>query len=161
MKPIDWINDHPIPGESLTSDPNKRLPFERPPEHTDFFKAKDYLWEKLSSQRGIKELYRLLRKDVPVSDIAQVLVFAGFSEGKWNYNLLLQLIEPVVFMIMWLAYKGNVDFIYSRDIPSLNALMEERKNPRIKREFKGDTPMGLMSPEEEVEEPMPMPEGMM
>ena len=37
----------PIPGQSLTNDPNNPMPFERPPEYTDVHEAIRFLWGNL------------------------------------------------------------------------------------------------------------------
>ena len=143
----DYVSDHPIPGESLTADPNQKLPFEMPPEHADMQEATDYIWERLTREESISQLFTLLRKDVPLSDSAQVITYTGFAEGKWNYDLVLSLLEPTIYMIMYLAYKAKISFVYSREIPSLEGMLEQKKHPPILKEMDANTPKGLMSKE--------------
>tara|TARA_Y100000739_G_C20612846_1_gene469762 strand:- start:5784 stop:6209 length:426 start_codon:yes stop_codon:yes gene_type:complete len=61
---------------------------------------------------------------VPVSDVALQIAYAGFREGKWNPDLMLMLIEPLVYVLMALCEKAGVKFRLSSD-PEIEEEMEE------------------------------------
>ena len=42
-------------------------------------------------------------------------MFKGFQDGKWNPDLMLLLIEPSVYIIMWLADKAGIEAQISAD----------------------------------------------
>ena len=48
-------------------------------------------------------------------DTTRLLLFTGFTEGKWNPDLLLLLIEPVAYMIMALAERADIEIIIDND----------------------------------------------
>ena len=136
--------DRPIPGASLTNSKDHKLPFENPPEITDLVKAKDLLWDRLSSEESLPQLFELLRQDVPVSSIAKTITFGGFAEGKWNQDLSLLLLEPAMIMIMFLAKQAGVPFVYDLNIPSLEGMMEDEKNKPYRDLMAGQPKEGLM-----------------
>jgi hypothetical protein len=92
--------DAPIPGESLTQDPDQRLPYEKPPAHTDMQEATEDIFMRLTEEDTLDEILGLMRNEVPVEDIAQTLLFSGFREGKFNPDLMLNLIEPTMYMLL-------------------------------------------------------------
>jgi hypothetical protein len=56
----------------------------------------------------------LLIDGVPLMDVVQSFVFAGFKEGQWNPDLMLMLVEPIAYMILALAERAGIDpVIYS------------------------------------------------
>ena len=44
-------------------------------------------------------------------NVTQALLFKGFSEGKWNPDLLVLLAEPTAYMLMALAERADIDFV--------------------------------------------------
>ena len=99
----------PIPGQSLTSDPSSPAPYEKPPQYTSVHEASEEIFAGLIEEETYKELMGLLVEDVPVMDIVQTLLFAGFKEGKWNPDLMLMLVEPVAYMLLALAERAGID----------------------------------------------------
>ena len=43
-------------------------------------------------------------------DITQGILFKGFTEGKWNPDLMMMLAEPTTYMLMALAERADIDF---------------------------------------------------
>ena len=52
-----------------------------------------------------------LTKGVSVIDLASITLYSGFLEGKWNPDLMLLLMEPTMYMIMYLGDKANIDYL--------------------------------------------------
>jgi len=106
----DIMLDPPVPGQSLTNDPDNPMPFETAPEFTNYDKATHYLFEVLRKQDNISDLLSLIRKGIPIDMLAQGIVFTGFFEGKWTPDLMLLLIEPVIYILLFFCEQSGVDY---------------------------------------------------
>jgi hypothetical protein len=107
--------DRPVPGQSLTNDPKNPQPFERKPEFTSIHSASEYLFGLIIDEDNYVPLMQAVAGGEPLSELAQVLLFKGFQEGKWNPDLMLLLIEPVIYMFLALAEKIDVDPVIYTD----------------------------------------------
>ena len=101
----------PIAGQSLTNDPENPAPFEKKPEYTSVHQASEVLFEKMLQKEVYIPLMQAVESGTPVMEIVQVILFKGFTEGKWNPDLLIMLIEPVAYMIIALAERLDIDFV--------------------------------------------------
>ena len=102
------LMDRAIPGQSLTNDPASPMPFERAPEFTNMDEAQEYLFEKMTENGDA--IISLLGKDITVVDIALMALMKGFSGGKWNPDLMMLLIEPAIYIVLFIAEQGGVDY---------------------------------------------------
>ncbi len=107
--------DAPIPGESLTSSPESPWPWEKPPQYTDEEEAKEVVFKKLMEPQTMSRVVDLMSEGVPVADIAQIMVFAGFQQGAWNPDMMLTMIEPVMYTLLFLAEQTGLDPVIKRD----------------------------------------------
>lgn len=105
--------DAPIPGQSLTNSPDNPLPFERPPQYTDYNKAQEVVFEQL--MENAEEVIDLLDMGIPASLLATQTVMAGFASGKWNPDMMLLLIEPALYTVLFIAEQASVDYILDFD----------------------------------------------
>lgn len=105
----------PIPGQSLTSDPNNPAPYERPPEFTSVHEASEFIFSKLIEEETYLQTMGLLLDDMPIMDITQTILFSGFTEGKWNPDLMLMLVEPIAYMLLALAERADIEPVLYRD----------------------------------------------
>jgi hypothetical protein len=108
MKNINYVNDHPIPGQGLASGVKRK--FEEPPEFTDYNEAVGYLWDRLTGP-SLPKLYEQLRMGIPITQLAKAILDIGFSQGKWTVDMVLLLMEPTIIMILWLAQQANIDYV--------------------------------------------------
>jgi len=102
-------SSRPIPGQSLTDNPDQSYPWESPPEYTDFNKAFNYLAEELLEEEIYVPLMVAMGQGVPISDITLQLLQRGFQEGKWNPDMFMMLIEPTMYLLMALAEKSGIE----------------------------------------------------
>lgn len=102
-------SSRPIPGQSLTDNPDESYPWESPPEYTNFNKAFNYLAEELLEEEIYVPLMVAMGQGVPISDITLQLLQRGFQEGKWNPDMLMMLIEPTMYLLMALAEKAEIE----------------------------------------------------
>ena len=106
--------DRPIPGQSLTNDPNNPYPFEQAPEYTERTEALEYLFKSFIAEDSFKHILTLIRQGIPIMSLTEIFLFKGFSEGKWNPDLMLMLAEPTAYMLMALAERSGIDYIVTK-----------------------------------------------
>lgn len=101
----------PIPGQSLTRDPDSPAPYEQAPEFTNVHKAVEYLFGNIIDEKSYVPVMQALANDTPVMDLVQVVLFEGFQNGKWNPDLMLMLVEPMAYILIALAERADIDVI--------------------------------------------------
>jgi len=108
--------DAPIPGQSLTNDPNSPYPFERPPKYTSVEEAKYALFRGLTSENGLESITELLASSLPLEDIAGVIVFELFRTGLVNPDMMLLLTEPTILLLLFLAEYLDLEAVVAKKI---------------------------------------------
>ena len=99
-----------IPGQSLTSNPDEPRPFEGPPEFTEFREALNFTAAELLQQDNYMSIVTAVGSGVPITDLVMQIGYVGFREGKWNPDLMMMLIEPLMYLIMALCEKAGVEY---------------------------------------------------
>tara|TARA_R100001510_G_scaffold45812_1_gene42548 strand:- start:1745 stop:2317 length:573 start_codon:yes stop_codon:yes gene_type:complete len=107
----------PIPGESLTGNPETPWPWETPPEFTTKDDALEYFLELFQQPERYQAIIESLEEDVPVMDLVQLFLTQSFQEGQINPDLMLMLVEPLAFMIMALGEKAGIENINISEDP--------------------------------------------
>jgi hypothetical protein len=95
--------DAPIPGESLTSDPEQPKAWETPPEYTRVEEFIDDMFDNITKEENISGILDPIRKGIAIEDVAQMLLFGAFQSGKITTDLMLGSIEPTIYMLIGLA----------------------------------------------------------
>jgi len=99
--------DAPVPGQSLTDKPGN-YPWEHPPQYTDSQEASEYVWDKLTEPLFAQQVIAMLDAGIPVEAITRIIIFSGFSEGKWTPDVGFMLAETVVKMVATIGFTGGV-----------------------------------------------------
>ena len=107
--------DRPVPGEGLTSDPKSPWPWEKPPAYVSVMRASEHIFEKLTDEELHTVVLDAMEDDIPVMDITRFILFQGFTEGLWNADLLLLLIEPTAYILVALAERALIDPVVYRE----------------------------------------------
>jgi hypothetical protein len=107
--------DRPIPGQSLTEDPDIRQPYESATEFTVAQEAVDYVFATMTEEENYVPLMESILEGSTVMEATKVILFSGFNEGKWNPDLMLLLMEPIAYMIMGLAERVGIDYVVQED----------------------------------------------
>jgi hypothetical protein len=103
--------DSPVPGESLTNNPDQRYPWERPPKYTDINEALQDTFLELTSEEIYSDLLDQIRSGMPLDELTQYIIFKGYSAGYWTTDLMLLLAEPVLYILIALAeHNGIFDY---------------------------------------------------
>jgi len=100
----------PLPGQSLTANPDEPRPFEGPPDFTNFKEALDYTAAELLLEENYTPMVLAMGDGIPVTDLAMQIGYVGFREGKWNPDLMMMLIEPLMYLLMALAEKADIQY---------------------------------------------------
>tara|TARA_R110000851_G_scaffold96353_3_gene209176 strand:- start:640 stop:1254 length:615 start_codon:yes stop_codon:yes gene_type:complete len=138
-----------IPGESLTNDPENPAPFEKAPTFTSVHAATQYLWESFIEPDEYMNLMTAVSEGVPLMQITQAVLFTEFTNGSWNPDLMLMLIEPTTYMLMALAERAELPMvIYEGELNDENdeeellgtQVAEDRIREIMKRGKTGDIP---------------------
>tara|TARA_R100001460_G_scaffold540_5_gene2644 strand:- start:2492 stop:3115 length:624 start_codon:yes stop_codon:yes gene_type:complete len=146
----------PIPGQSLTSNPEEVRPFEGAPEFTNFKEALDYTVGELLEEEAYMSIVGAIGDGVPVIDLVMQITYVGFREGKWNPDLMMMLVEPLIYTLMALAEKADIEYRIDDeddedDEPAESILEEKAKNiadlAKAKLEKSGNIPSGAIPTE--------------
>ncbi len=100
----------PIPGQSMTNDPDNPQPFEGPPEYSNHSEAIAWIVNQLFTEEMVLNVVDVLSNGLPVSELAYMILYEGFREGKWNPDLMMMLIEPLIYVLMALAEKADIEY---------------------------------------------------
>ena len=100
----------PIPGQSLTNDPDNPYPWESPPEFVNVNAAIDSIvMNMLSDEEKLANIIEVLASgEIPIAGIAQIILEDGFRRGRYNPDLMLLLAEPLMVVLMALAERAGI-----------------------------------------------------
>ena len=124
----------PMPGQSLTDDPENPNAWEKPPQFTSIDKATEYLFEFMIEEERYMTLIDALEEGMSIMDLTQLVLFEGFRNGKWNPDLMMLLIEPVAYTLMAMAERVNVDYEVDEDDEEDQEMLIRTKLSKTKAE---------------------------
>ena len=123
-----------VPGQSLTNDPKQPYKWEQPPEFVNTKEASLYVFNVLTTPETVPNLLESVSNGVGVIDLASIILYSGFLEGKWNPDLMSLLMEPTMYMIMALAEKANIKYVVdSGDDEQESDITSEQKEKSFKK----------------------------
>jgi hypothetical protein len=105
----------PIPGESLTLDPDVQQPYTAAPEFTVPQEAIDFIFDQMTAEENYLPLMDSLIEGTTIMEATRLILFSGFNEGQFNPDLMLLLVEPVAYMIMGLAERAGIEYVVQED----------------------------------------------
>jgi len=105
----------PVPGQSLTNSPDSRQPWENPPEVTGLKDARELMFLEILKESNLENIAMLLNDGMSVSEISEMLLFIGYSKGKFNADMMMLLMEPVMYMLLSVAEALGLDPKITRD----------------------------------------------
>ena len=148
--------DGPIPGQSLTTTP-KNAKWEKPPQFTTVDKAMDHLIDRIVTPAILAQLVELIDAGASIPNLANTLLFAGFTEGKWTVDLAFNLVQPIVGLLAVSYFKitGKKPHLENNE-PDHNLIelmrmkgdntspsVSASKTAEIKKEYKSTGIMGM------------------
>ena len=95
----------------------------------------------LTERKSLVELLNLLNNGQPVDEIAQMVAYRGMSVGKYNSDLMLLLLEPLMYLIIAIAEEYEIDpVIYEgmdddiMDVDSVTESKQKLPKPEINKD---------------------------
>ena len=124
--------DAPVPGQGMTDKPGN-YPWEHPPQYTDTMEATEFVWDKLTEPQFAEQVIGMLDAGIPVEAIGRIIVFSGFSEGKWTPDVAFIITEPIMKMIATIGIQGGVKKfrISTQDLTNnteMKSILDVKKN---------------------------------
>jgi hypothetical protein len=94
------------------------------------------LFDMLTEEEMYIDVVSAIGQGMPIVNLTEVILTDGFQKGAWNPDLMVQLIEPTMYMLMSMAEKAGVKYkIDDEDDPD----MEEATPEEELEMFKGLT----------------------
>ena len=126
----------PIPGQSLTNSPEEPYNWEKPAEFSNPKEAMLYTFGLLTEPETTANILINVTKGVSVIDIASIVLYQGFLEGKWNPDLMTLLMEPTMYMVMALCEKAEIPYkLDSADDEDVEEIMGDKAVEKIEQEI--------------------------
>jgi hypothetical protein len=110
-----FLFEGPTAGQSLTNEPSNPYPWEKAPEMTSVKMATEKIFFDLLKEDNLTTVATLMSQKTPVVDIANLLLQSGFQKGKWNPDMMLNLLEPTMYMLMAIAEKAGIEPVLTRN----------------------------------------------
>lgn len=115
----------PIPGQSLTQNPESRLPYEQPPKFTDVQEFIDETFIRFTDEEKLPMLLDSMRMGLPVEHVAEKYLKKAMQKGDISPDLLMLSIEPTIYMLIALGTYAEVDMVlYPED-----EMLEDEERP--------------------------------
>ena len=125
----------PIPGQSLTNSPEEPYNWEKPAEFSNPKEAMLYTFGILTEPETTANILLSISKGISVIDIASIILYQGFTEGKWNPDLMTLLMEPTMYMIMALAEKAEIKYkLDSADDDDVEEILGDKAVAAVEKE---------------------------
>ena len=100
----------PTPGESLTKNPEEKFAWEQASEYTEVRPFMEDLFLQLTEDkdRYVKLLVTFMQK-ISIADTTQMILYTSWRAGKINTDLMLLLIEPVMYLLIAMAEQAEIE----------------------------------------------------
>ena len=99
----------PIPGQSLTNNPDAQQAWEQPPKMTSIKEATERMFLEILKEENLQTIIVLMNDGMSISQLTEMLLFIGFTKGQFNADLMMLLAEPTMYMILAVAEGVGID----------------------------------------------------
>jgi len=152
--------DGPIPGSSLTTELGSE-PHELPPEITDPADAYEDLARRMAIPEAFERIAVAAEIGTPVELIARAMVFSGWANGKYNFDVQYLIYGPFFELLMKMLDSAGIEYIplaKRKEDTRLNTALEQLQKQRDKiKELTGETTEEDEEEPEELEETPDVP----
>jgi len=108
------VFERPIPGQSLTNSSEEKRPWEQPPEKTTVREATQEIFLNILKDENLTAVTDLMANETPIEEITKVILMSGYEKGKFNPDLMLQLIEPTMYILLAVAERVGIRPVLDR-----------------------------------------------
>jgi len=100
----------PIAGQSLMNSQEEAYPWEKPAEFSNPREALDEIVSSIMQPEAVKNVVMALSKGAAAADIAIAVLYSKFTEGKINPDVMMMLVEPVMYLTMAIGEEANIKY---------------------------------------------------
>jgi hypothetical protein len=126
-----------LPGQSLINDPEQPRPWEKPATFSNPREALESIVGELLQPEEMKNIVGALVKGAAVADLSLAVLYAKFTQGEINPDVLLLLVEPVMYIMMAIGEEANIKYnIEGNDLDEFDDEDNEEEDTRKLNEFK-------------------------
>jgi hypothetical protein len=76
---------------------------------TSLKQAREKIFLDLLQPKNVEAVQDLMIDKIPVNAIAEIILTEGFRKGKFNPDMMLNLLEPTMYMLMAIAEKSGIE----------------------------------------------------
>ncbi len=135
----------PIPGQSLTNSPEDIKPWEQAPKITNIKEGIESTFLQIVNEDTMPELLNAISKQMPIADLASTILYDGYTKGIWNPDLMMLMLEPVMYMLIALSEKAGIDYILYRGDENEDFKVDEEEFEAAKKESQNLTDSDVAS----------------
>tara|TARA_R100001440_G_scaffold60955_1_gene80851 strand:+ start:563 stop:1288 length:726 start_codon:yes stop_codon:yes gene_type:complete len=118
----------PIPGQSLTNNPESKYPWESPATLSNPREALDVIVAEMMQPEAVKNIVNALANGAAVGDIGSAILYAKFTEGDITPDTMMLLAEPIMYTLMAIGEEANIKYnIEGNDLDEFDE-EDEREN---------------------------------
>ena len=100
----------PIPGQSLTNNPESKYPWESPATLSNPREALDVIVAEMMQPEAVKNIVNALANGAAVGDIGSAILYAKFTEGDITPDTMMLLAEPIMYTLMAIGEEANIKY---------------------------------------------------
>jgi hypothetical protein len=67
------------------------------------------VYMELTASGNLIRVIDMINEGTPLDEMAQVILYKGYTEGLWNPDLMLILIEPTIYLLIAIADYADID----------------------------------------------------
>ena len=128
----------PVPGQALTNSPDQPYAWEQPAEFASPREALMSVTDSILDEEVLPSLLDTIHDGTGLTDIASVLLYNGFTQGKWNPDTMMLLMEPTLYLLMFVADQANIEYIIDTEGAEEENYISQKDIDRVAKE-EGET----------------------
>lgn len=126
-----------IPGQSLMNNPEQSYPWEKPAKFANPREALDVIVTELLQPEPMENIVAALANGAAVADLSIAILYSKFSTGDINPDVMLLLVEPVMYIMMAIGEEANIKYnIEGNDLDEFDEEDEDENTQEKLNEFK-------------------------
>tara|TARA_R100001510_G_C7516624_1_gene113947 strand:+ start:54 stop:599 length:546 start_codon:yes stop_codon:yes gene_type:complete len=101
--------NNPTPGESLTKNPDERFEWEQQAKFTDVDEAIKDIFLRITERDALIEMLNFFKNKQPIEEMTQMILYRGFTKGEYNVDLMLLLVEPLMYLLIAICEEYDIE----------------------------------------------------
>ena len=94
--------------------------------------------DSLLNEEVLPSLLDTIHDGTGLTDIASILLYNGFTQGKWSPDTMMLLMEPTLYLLMFIADQANLEYIIDTEGAKEENYISKKDIDRVAKE-EGDT----------------------